>query len=277
MGIVVGASIPQSARRGVIGLMLTVAMLAGVSAEADVRRRLTVRSNPPGALVYIDDQQIGATPASTSFIYYGTRKIQLIKDGYKTITVQQTFSPPWYQVPPLDFFSENFYSGELRDERVLDFELELETIPPTHELRERAESLRSSARAGMIAPPLLGAPAAVAAPAPGTFSAPLGAPGAVTAPAPPSPHVLPPPMMQPAPTSQPFFDSPAPQLLPRPIHPNPMTTLVPLPPPFTMPAPGPAVYPAPTGPAATGPAATGPAVRGPAPTGPAGIRPLPPP
>jgi hypothetical protein len=149
-------------------------------AAADVRRRITVRSIPEGALVYIDDQQIGATPVSTSFLYYGTRKIQLIKDGFKTITVKQTFSPPWYEIPGIDFFSENVYQGELRDERVLDFQLEPETIPPTHELWQRAEALRASARAGPIAPAIVGAGLQTAAPsapvvgAPGVFVAPQG-------------------------------------------------------------------------------------------------------
>ena len=31
-----------------------------------VRRRMTVRSNPPGAVVFVDDQEIGTTPASTA-------------------------------------------------------------------------------------------------------------------------------------------------------------------------------------------------------------------
>src|SRR5687767_2042073 len=51
-----------------------------------VRRRLTVRTNPPGAQVFVDDQEIGVTPCSASFIYYGTRKITVMKDGYKTET-----------------------------------------------------------------------------------------------------------------------------------------------------------------------------------------------
>ena len=53
-----------------------------------VQRRMTIRSNPPGALVYVDDYQVGTTPVSTDFVYYGTRKIRLIKDGYDTLTVQ---------------------------------------------------------------------------------------------------------------------------------------------------------------------------------------------
>ncbi|HIA19592.1 MAG TPA: hypothetical protein EYN70_09295, partial [Planctomycetaceae bacterium] len=34
-------------------------LLACPPLEARVRRRLTIRSDPPGALVYIDDQEIG--------------------------------------------------------------------------------------------------------------------------------------------------------------------------------------------------------------------------
>ena len=117
-----------------------------------VQRRITVRSNPPGALVYIDDQEIGFTPVSTPFTYYGTRKIQLMKDGYETITVKQKFRPPWYQIPPLDFISENFWPREIRDERIVDFQLFPQQIVPTEKLRQRAENLRSNSQQGIYTP-----------------------------------------------------------------------------------------------------------------------------
>src|SRR6187402_1548714 len=88
-----------------------------------VRRRLTVRTNPPGAQVFVDDQEIGVTPCSASFVYYGTRKITVMKDGYKTETLFQKINPPWYEIPPLDFVSENLVSRELRDERIVEVQL----------------------------------------------------------------------------------------------------------------------------------------------------------
>jgi hypothetical protein len=109
-----------------------------------VRRRLTVRSNPPGALVYIDDQEIGTTPVSTPFTYYGTRKFRLVKDGYETITAHQRFPAPWYQIPPLDFFSENALPREVRDDRVVDFHLEPQRVVPAQELLTRADELRAN-------------------------------------------------------------------------------------------------------------------------------------
>ena len=44
-----------------------------------VLRSLTVNSEPPGAMVYLDDELIGETPVTTTFTYYGTRKITLEK------------------------------------------------------------------------------------------------------------------------------------------------------------------------------------------------------
>ncbi|MCA9217221.1 MAG: PEGA domain-containing protein [Planctomycetales bacterium] len=117
-----------------------------------VRRRMTVRSNPPGALVYIDDQEIGKTPVSTSFTYYGTRKIRLARDGFETETVMQKVKPPWYQIPPLDFISENLYPGELRDERILDFDLSPQQVSTREELLGRANDLRSASRVGYAVP-----------------------------------------------------------------------------------------------------------------------------
>jgi hypothetical protein len=109
---------------------------------------MTVRTNPPGALVYVDDQEIGTTPVSTAFTYYGTRKIQLMKDGYETLTVKQRFFPPWYEFPVLEFFSENLWPFEVRDEHLLNFQLQPQQILPSERLLQRAEDLRIGARQG---------------------------------------------------------------------------------------------------------------------------------
>jgi hypothetical protein len=117
-----------------------------------VRRRLTVRSNPPGAVVYVDDQRVGHTPVSTEFTYYGTRKIRLVKDGYETVSTLQTLDPPWYEIPPVDFVSENLIGRELRDERVLDFQLQPQRLVSTQELLTRANNLRVSSAQNVIVP-----------------------------------------------------------------------------------------------------------------------------
>lgn len=118
-----------------------------------VQRRLTIRSNPPGALVYVDNEEIGITPVATDFVYYGTRQIRLVKDGFETLTVLQPIPAPWYQIFPLDFVAENVVPGEIRDERVLDFALVPQTIVHGDQLLQRAEDLRRTTQS-QIPPPL---------------------------------------------------------------------------------------------------------------------------
>jgi hypothetical protein len=129
-----------------------VIVLLLIAASGCVRRRLTIRSDPPGAVVYVDDQQIGSTPVSTEFTYYGTRKLKLVKDGYETLTTLQAIRPPWYQYPPLDFVTENLVPQEYRDERILEFQLQPQRIVSTQELLTRADNLRGSAARGFVAP-----------------------------------------------------------------------------------------------------------------------------
>jgi hypothetical protein len=107
-----------------------------------VQRRMTVRTNPPGALLYVDDYEVGTTPCSASFTYYGTRKIRIVKDGYETLTVMQSIPAPWYEYTPFDFVAENFVPGEIRDQRVLDYQLKPQTVAQSEQLVARAEELR---------------------------------------------------------------------------------------------------------------------------------------
>ncbi len=157
-------------RRPLVGLVIAL-LCAGQT--GCVQRRLMIRTNPPGALVYVDDYPIGTTPVATNFVYYGTRKIRIVLSGYETLTVLQPIPAPWYQYPGLDFISENLVPGEIRDERVVDYQLKPQVIVPSQQLLERAENLRHGAAApqtplgpgGPVPPamgPAFGAPPEVA-------------------------------------------------------------------------------------------------------------------
>lgn len=115
-----------------------------------VQRRMTIRSNPPGAVVYVDDYEIGTTPVSTDFTYYGTRKIRLVKDGYETLEVMQPVSTPWYEIPGIDFFSENCVPGQIRDRRTFEFQLVPQVMVPTEQLLQRGEGLRQQTHASGV-------------------------------------------------------------------------------------------------------------------------------
>ncbi len=111
-----------------------------------VERRYTIRTDPPGATVVVNGEEIGPSPASKSFVFYGDRKISLIKDGYQTKTLIQPIKAPWWDNYITEFFTENVVPVSLRDEREFTYKLEPFKMTPQGELRDRAESLRSEAR-----------------------------------------------------------------------------------------------------------------------------------
>ena len=71
-----------------------------------VRRTLTVTSEPPGALVYLNGTEVGRTPLTRDFTLYGTYDVALRKDGYETLKTQGKVIAPWWQWVPIDFFAE---------------------------------------------------------------------------------------------------------------------------------------------------------------------------
>jgi hypothetical protein len=133
--------------------LITCLLLVGLMLSPGcVRRRLMVRSNPPGAMVYVDNQLIGTTPCATDFIYYGTREVRLVKSGFETLTINQPIPAPWYQIPPLDFVSENLTPHKIQDFRTLSYDLVPQVIVPTEQLLNRAEELRQSTLEGAALP-----------------------------------------------------------------------------------------------------------------------------
>ena len=79
-------------------LFLSIAGLTGCASIAgDNTRTVKVESNPPGAAVYVDNQQYGVTPAVINLpnYIYGGKTITLKKPGYQeqTMVVNTKFQP----------------------------------------------------------------------------------------------------------------------------------------------------------------------------------------
>lgn len=102
--------------------------------------------------MYVDNQKIGTTPCSVDFTYYGTREIRLVKSGFETLTVNQPIPTPWYQIPPLDFVSDNFALRKIRDNRTVSFNLQPQLMIPVEEVIRRGEELRGRSQSGPVIP-----------------------------------------------------------------------------------------------------------------------------
>jgi hypothetical protein len=76
----------------------------------------------------------------------------LVKDGYETVTEEHKFGTPWYQYPVIDFFAENLWPFEVRDEQILDFNLPPQQVVPPTQVIQSAEQLRNEAQRGLVTP-----------------------------------------------------------------------------------------------------------------------------
>jgi len=147
---VIAAKRQAAARRFVLGTLLVA--LTVLSSGCGVRRRLNVRTNPPGALVYVDNQLIGETPCGVDFTYYGTREIRVVKPGFESLSINQPIPTPWYEYPPLDFVSENLWPAKIRDNRTVVYDLQPQLMIPNHQLIQQGEQLRRDAGGGAVQP-----------------------------------------------------------------------------------------------------------------------------
>lgn len=67
-----------------------------------LERTIQVTSDPPGALVWVNDVEIGRTPCEAEFTYYGTYDVRLRLDGYEPISTTAEADEPLYEYPPFD-------------------------------------------------------------------------------------------------------------------------------------------------------------------------------
>lgn len=121
-----------------------------------VRRELTVESDPPGALVYLNGDEVGRTPVTKEFIYYGTVDVNLRKDGYKTLSARPRVWAPLWQVPPIDLIAEAF---PLTDRHKVSYKLTPEPIGQGDvidkpALIERAVRLSGKLESGQVTEPV---------------------------------------------------------------------------------------------------------------------------
>ena len=108
-----------------------------------VEQLLTVQSDPPNALVELNGQEMGRTPFTTHFVWYGIYDITLRADNYQTLKTTAKVIAPIYQWLPLDLISE-LLPIPLKDHHVVHYTLT--PAPPENEpppgILERAQQLK---------------------------------------------------------------------------------------------------------------------------------------
>ncbi len=106
-----------------------------------VERRLTINTQPQGALVVLNDEEIGASPVTVPFNWYGDYDVRISKEGFQTLKTHRELKAPWHDHFPFDFFAM------LNPKRTVDsyewtFDLAPLQQPSREELIQNAEKLK---------------------------------------------------------------------------------------------------------------------------------------
>ena len=115
---------------------LLAASLAGC-----VRREIDISSDPQGALVTVNDREVGRTPCRVEFDHYGLYDVRLTLDGYESVVGMGEVDAPVWDWAGVDLVTE-LAPLNLRSSHAWHFTL----IPATDDpeaLARRARALQS--------------------------------------------------------------------------------------------------------------------------------------
>jgi hypothetical protein len=119
-----------------VGLLL-LTLLAGC-----VERKLTINTKPQGALVTLNDEEIGISPVTVNFNWYGDYCVRISKEGYETLNTNRELKGPWYDHFPFDFFAEIVCPSRIVDSYEWTFELSPRQSISPDELIQNAQELK---------------------------------------------------------------------------------------------------------------------------------------
>jgi hypothetical protein len=134
-------------------LLAATALACAAALSGCLERTISISSEPPGALVRLNDVEVGRTPLDVDFTFYGTYDVRLDLDGYEPIVTSRKASAPIYEYPGLDLVAEAIPTTiETNIRWHFDLRPTIEAVLPadraTDRLLERARAFQSQATGG---------------------------------------------------------------------------------------------------------------------------------
>jgi len=102
------------------------------------QRTLRVTSDPPGAMLHLNDVEVGRTPVEVGFTWFGTYAVKLRLEGYETLETAAEAKAPLHEQPGFDLIAM-MLPGEERTEIAWHFELSPERRDPDALIGRAAE------------------------------------------------------------------------------------------------------------------------------------------
>ncbi|MBI9017301.1 MAG: PEGA domain-containing protein [Phycisphaerae bacterium] len=129
-------------RKIIFSFLIAVIIISTGCKPNRYQRYITIKSNPSGAVVWLNDQEIGTTPVTTPFTWYGDYDVILRKDGYQSLHTNQKTKRPFTQWVGMDFFFEVIWPFSITDQQNFSFTLEPLANQNDEMLIEKAKKLQ---------------------------------------------------------------------------------------------------------------------------------------
>jgi len=123
-------------------ILSAVCLAAAVTLIGCVERKLTINTDPEGALVTLNDEEIGQSPVTVSFNWYGDYNVIISKEGFETLKTHRQLKGPWYDAFPFDFVAQLLWPGRIVDSYEWSFELTEKAHKSRDELIGEAQKLK---------------------------------------------------------------------------------------------------------------------------------------
>ncbi|MHC4423900.1 MAG: PEGA domain-containing protein [Planctomycetota bacterium] len=123
-----------------------VVLIVGLLIGGCVERQLTINTQPQGALVALNDEEIGTSPVTVSFNWYGDYNVRISKAGHETLKTHRKLKRPWYDKFPFDFFAQILSPKRIVDSYEWTFTLAPKQYPTRKELIQNAQKLKKQLR-----------------------------------------------------------------------------------------------------------------------------------
>ncbi|MCE9591760.1 MAG: PEGA domain-containing protein [Planctomycetes bacterium] len=121
-------------------VMLMLAITLPALTGCGTTRTITVTSEPSNALVYLNDEEVGRTPVTVPFTFYGVYDLRLEAEGCKPLWTKHEAKAPLWEYPGPDLFGE-----ALGGKSELKWHFHLDPLPVAEEpaLVDRARQMRA--------------------------------------------------------------------------------------------------------------------------------------
>lgn len=142
---------------------VTVLLVAAAVLPGCLQRTLTITSNPPGAVVWVNDVEVGTTPLDIDFTYYGGYDVRLRRDGYEPILEKRRIRAPLRELPVVDLAAEAIPA---KFENRVEWHFELTPVAERGDVSAAEQGVIARARdlRGQLPPPAAAAPEPAAHP-----------------------------------------------------------------------------------------------------------------